>query len=455
MWARTLDGDAMTAEWVDRVLRTPRSAPAVADPHAVRKVAVEDGTVRIGKHAHVATLVADRGDGRDPVRIFAKRSVRTELAPRSAAHWRRDLASYRNEARFYEHFHALLRTRVRLVGVYAVDQQKRPGFPVPGDADERMDDSFLVLMECAAVPSGSASGDADGFEPRDKLGTRDARGALAYLAELHAAASVRSGDGAPAIVDRARELLWTPGGWWTFEKRGEKELSQAADVWPQVLAAFRDEFAAAGLDPADPQVADLGVRMMKHARYVSEELAADGHAAETLVHGDFKSSNLFFRRRTHEAVAFDWQWTGVGLGARDVAYFINTSVGADALAGADVDADADPQVDEDLFAAALDAGEARLLAFYYARLVAAGPAVGAAYPFAAFRRHYALATLDYARLLVSNFWKGLTPAGCRAKAARTNCGLAYRSVPHVVRMARRMAQWLAAVDAERTGRGRA
>lgn len=407
--------------------------PLSAQSRDVRVAGVETerGSVRHGKHAHVGVLLAAvDGGGGGPgsrVRVFAKRSARAELPPRPDALWRRDLASYRNEAAFYARVHGLLRPRVPLLGVYAV--HARP-------------DASLLLLECA---------DADELEARDRLGTRDARAALAYLASLHAAAATPTAGGGVRAVDRARGELWAAGGWWTLDKRGEAELRQAARVWPEVLAAFADELAAAGVDPADARVAALGDRLVACAPFVSAQLAADGLAAETLVHGDLKAANLFFGRRSDAVVAFDWQWAGRGLGAQDVAYLLATSVAMDALTGSDAVV-ADTVVDaDDPFAAALDAGEAALLRYYYARLAVEAPRVTADYPFAAFRRHYALATLDYARVLASAFWAGMTPASCRAKAARANCGLAYRSAPHAVRMARRMHLWIAAVDAERFG----
>ncbi|KAG7398783.1 Protein of unknown function (DUF1679) [Phytophthora boehmeriae] len=147
-----------------------------------------------------------------------------------------------------------------------------------------------------------------------------------------------------------------------------------------------------------------------------------------------QSANLFFESESRKVVAFDWQWSGVGLGAMDVANLLNTSVSISLLV--------------------TDENELELLRFYYEslaeRLEALGvtPELQTIYSFEAFERHYMLATLEYARLLISNFWKKMTPESCKAKANNANCGLGYRSIPHVVRMVRKLHEGLIRVKQE-------
>ena len=58
----------------------------------------------------------------------------------------------------------------------------------------------------------------------------------------------------------------------------------------------------------------------------------------TLVHGDLKTANIFFRRPGSGAdspVQFiDWQWTGPGLAATDIIYLMLTSMDSYVLAPA-------------------------------------------------------------------------------------------------------------------------
>jgi hypothetical protein len=88
------------------------------------------------------------------------------------------------------------------------------------------------------------------------------------------------------------------------------------------------------------------------------------------------------------AAAYDFQYCGAGLGARDVAY---------------------------LFVSSLDCGvleryEQRLLAHYHrsllARLRALGRAGGEAYTAEVLQRHYDLALLDYCRFMAGWGWWG-------------------------------------------------
>lgn len=438
--SRALDGQDLTTLLVNGTLP---SSTADGIGRRVKSIEVERGSTRKGKHAHVATLLVELDGVSDgsKARVFIKRSVRTELPARSEAHWTRDLASYRNEARFYAHLHPLLLEYVPMIQVFAVDQH--------ASVEGGEDDSFLMLMQDAS-PTEDINGSTRGFESRDMLGTMDTRGALEYLASLHAAGLSRSGEN--PILNATKESLWMPGGWWTLDKRGIAELNQALSIWPRVLDAFENQLTAGGVDPQDPQIVGLAARFVRNAQFISDELSATGHNMETIVHGDFKSANLFFRTQAHDAVAFDWQWTGAGLGAYDVAYLFSTSVGMEAFSICSNNEHAG--VEEDPYAAALDYGETELLAFYYNHFVAAarlqGVEASEQYSFGAFRRHYVLATLDYSRLLISNFWKGMTPESCAAKATRTNCGLGYRSVAHVVRMVRRMHSALLIVDDERS-----
>lgn len=360
----------------------------------VESVRVVSESVRRGKHSHVATLEVQFRGSSDQHRLFLKRSVRSELPPRSETHWKRDLASYRTEARFYAEFYpSIVAASVPLV-------------PVRFTAHSA--DQFLLLLDHA---------DCSGLACVDRLDVHHAKLALRYLASLHAAACQVDG-----LLDRAAERLWPTGGWWELAKRGQQELEQATSVWPSVLHNFERELSTAGIDTHSERIVNLGARMVQHAGYIHRELVGDSaHGPKTLVHGDFKAANLLFG--ASGVTAFDWQWTGVGLGAMDVAYLLNTSVGIEAL--------------ED---------EQELIRVYYEAL---DERVGLQqYPLAAFERHCRLATLEYARILLSNFWKGMTPQSCAAKAANANCGLGYRSVAHVLRMVRVLDAGLAFVEHE-------
>ncbi len=48
-----------------------------------------------------------------------------------------------------------------------------------------------------------------------------------------------------------------------------------------------------------------------------------------LLHGDYRLDNMLFNRKTNAITVVDWQTLGVGLPARDLAYFTATSLRPD------------------------------------------------------------------------------------------------------------------------------
>lgn len=405
------------------------------------------GSVNRGKQSSVFKLrvtyvrASDSSSSSDAVEttrtLFVKRYVKSELPPRSPAHWTRDLYSYQTESRFYARYYARLRSHVALIEPLAV---------VTG----RTSDRFLLVLDSvdhtdALVDAAGAAQTEEGevttsqqslsaaptatskrhYVHADCLSASDASHALQYLATLHATALTT-----PGLVTQAADELWATGGWWTFAKRGgAQSLASIESIWQSVRRAFAPEIAAcAALQGRDEALAALATRMARHAAYISAELLEQSPITlRTVVHGDFKSANLFFDASTRDVVAFDWQWCGVALGALDVAYLLNTSVSIGALA---------------------PASEQRLLQCYYDAFMAQCAHVE--YAFEAFERHYVLATLEYARVLLSGFWVGMTPATCATKFANTNCGLGYRSVPHVLRLIEKLDSGLRMVERERT-----
>ncbi len=91
-----------------------------------------------------------------------------------------------------------------------------------------------------------------------------------------------------------------------------------------------------------------------------------GQLPQTLLHVDFRLDNLFFSDDTADAevTLFDWQATGIGAGAADVASFLTSSLPAEASSEE----------------------ERELLRIYHAELVQSGVD---GYPLEALGRHYA------------------------------------------------------------------
>ncbi|CAI5717964.1 unnamed protein product [Peronospora effusa] len=426
-----LDGREMTPQWFQECVFLGRQVLAVN---------VIPDSVHRGKHSAVVKLEVHFKDNDSKMVVFVKKSARNELPSRSAAHWKRDIASYHTESTFYAHFASSLHARgVSLIQPLAVFQSDAAGkcttnmvADMASDAEHvatcSNPENFMILLECLGSVSSASLAN---YEAADCLGRVDTQQALVYLANLHASIW-----GQEDLIEKARSKLWPAACWWAFPKRGATELAQASYIWPQMLASWKQVFISELGLSSTAALESLGERMIEEAAYISTCLSVDSNASlSTVVHGDFKSANLFFKSRSREVVAFDWQWSGVGLGAMDVANFLNTSVSISLLAN--------------------DENELELLHFYYDRLserlqvLDVTSDLQKSYPFEAFQRHYDFAFLEYGRLLISNFWKDMTPQSCSAKAYNVNCGLGYRSVPHVVRMVRKLHQGLEGVKSER------
>lgn len=205
----------------------------------------------------------------------------------------------------------------------------------------------------AAVASRSCS---DGGEEEDKL-----------LAEVKAA-------------------VWPSGTYWQPDFQPASQMTELAKIWQDV---HMHNFSAAFADALpDVNVSTLGERLQE----VAVALGAEAHpfsadpsvkrvnsdwAAKwkTVIHGDPKAGNIFFREadevsdanESWEVGLIDFQWMGFGLGASDVAHILCAACDPTALGyGKDGKTLEDPK-------AAI-----RLLDHYHAALCEALAANGAA-----------------------------------------------------------------------------
>ena len=151
--------------------------------------------------------------------------------------------------------------------------------------------------------------------PRGGLSPAQLGSALRWLAAFHAAFWGRGGGGgahpgggpapapAPPPVTPPPLLAQREGTYWHLATR------------PAELAAIEGDAEWGALAAAAPgMAADLAAG------------AAGPHG--TLVHGDAKAANFCFSADGARAAAFDFQYVGTGLGARDVAYLLCSAGGA-------------------------------------------------------------------------------------------------------------------------------
>jgi hypothetical protein len=315
--------------------------------------------------------------------FFVKRVMGSQQAEnRRLASIRGDLLSNRNELRFYVHNFAdrcgvmTPKALLATAGDCApstkaahrafflddiLDRDLASGSTAPrgrGRESTRDDEAqlrrvgFLFILEDLGGPQRYQ---------RSPLTLPDVRRSLSALAELHA-----STWGRRALLRDAATVLHAHGGYWGSEKRGPSEVTQCHSNWAAFVAAFAsidrefDEWCGTG------EVRDLGARLAGAAKKVDRRMRVawdSKHAC--LIHGDAKALNMFFDRGEPEATGhhgvtlIDFQWTGIGVGASDVAMHIAHACDASLLSELDYRG---------------RTMELQLLAFYHSELVRRGVA---------------------------------------------------------------------------------
>mmetsp|Transcript_7646 Transcript_7646/g.24291 ORF Transcript_7646/g.24291 Transcript_7646/m.24291 type:complete len:155 (-) Transcript_7646:26-490(-) len=126
------------------------------------------------------------------------------------------------------------------------------------------------------------------------------------------------------------------------------------------------------------------------------------------------------------ALPIDFQWTGLGFGMSDVAMHLSHSVAVATLDGA---------------------GERLLVEAYHRELVEAlGESRAASYTSDVSWRHYCLAVVDYARMVIGCFFKNASQSAFAARSQHPNVGLAYKDARASLLFVERVDRCLAEVE---------
>uniref|UniRef100_A0A7S4SL22 Aminoglycoside phosphotransferase domain-containing protein n=1 Tax=Alexandrium monilatum TaxID=311494 RepID=A0A7S4SL22_9DINO len=291
-----LDGAPLGLDGLTSALR---SAGEIAEDRAVVGVEVVPGSELRWTQSHSAKLrlaLGPSANGCSPDRqvhstVYLKKVLAKGMPPKSLSALRRDLASNRNEARFYREFAPILAGRgLPLLRALLVDERIAVGEssePAPDGAPSEE----AAAREEAALRSGGLlllMESADGYWQTSPLDTSQAAESLHLLARFHASAW-QDAELLSAVAGR----LHRTGGYWTLEQRGEEELRRMGEHWRQYVAGF------SSLAPElfrRPGVAELAARVERLAPWVARQLApSPGDPFATLIHGDYKAMNIFLR----------------------------------------------------------------------------------------------------------------------------------------------------------------
>lgn len=388
-----LDGKALTCKQLGEAL-----AAQCRDSSVVGFAAVP-GTEKRWPQSHSVEIHVDLGKDLPSTALFLKKIEGCNMPKTKSLHaLRRDLASNRNEARFYREFAPVLVDRgVPLISTVLIDERldMLDAPSTNGVEDEaRLRSGGLFLLLDSAV----------GCFQTSPFSADQCVMALRMLARFHAGAWEDQ-----ELLDKAAARLQSQAGYWRLSQRGESEMRQMTAVWESYVRSF--EHLAPELFRR-PEILKLAERLEKISPWVSDALAAiPSNYFATLVHGDFKAMNIFLPGEKCEsltALPIDFQWTGVGYGMSDVAMHFCHSVASDAFE---------------------EGGEEFLVNSYLAELHKSLPArCSAKYTQDVAWRHFHLAILDWARMALSSFFKDASPETFAARADSPNVGLVYRDV---------------------------
>ena len=292
---------------------------------------------------------------------------------------------------------------------------------------EPIESKFSFLME-DLNPS-------DGWYQKWLLDTREhCEASLTAYAKIHA--FFWHGSSFWDDPDAAKELeasVWKSGSYVQPHAQNPDQCEVIAKEWTLKRMKFENTKLST-LDFWD----NLGERLQRvahecgrHAHPFADEdksFSSTYQQYRTFTHGDPKQANIFFRRSDEsdiqEVAIIDYQWSGFGLAASDIAHFLTSAVHIDMLE---------------------KSGEDYLMRYYYYELQKYLVEYGAfaseddarkGYSFEIFTHQYETAVLDLCRLIIAYTWNRFTEPvekGDDAGYARTMNKTSYnKSIPNAI-----------------------
>jgi len=335
--ARDLDGIPFTvAEIQNQVL------PNVDDNSAslISYSVPESGTWRGGLMSTGGRFLLDwkRNEGYDgnlPSSVFYKRIVMADLSHArdkltSAPHKLiRDVRSYEVDTAFLTSRACqeglIQETGLRINKVFGSDL--RP-FKACLDLKVLLESRFSVLLEDFSA--------ADGWSHQWLLDEEAAKASLAAFAKMHAyfwtGSQFWKKDGGK-VGDELERAVWPNGGYMQPALQGRDQFKDVSQGYASRLPTFKNELEkipelqGANLESIGERIEQIAEILGEkaHPFYDTEGDHLQLQKFRTLIHGDPKQANIFFRRQKTgglEVGLIDFQWCGFGLGATDVAHHI-------------------------------------------------------------------------------------------------------------------------------------
>ena len=355
----------------------------------------------------------------------------------------RALVSNLNEAMFYVHVAQLLGD-VPIVRSRAVDFECQLERTVAAAAAVATEPEIARqgLVECGFVFI-SDHVDTRIYVQKSPLNVHETHAALTALAKIHAAAW--TGTHAMGMV---QQWLHSEAGWWSLTRRGTvvDESHRIKQSMLRVTAELETEIPELFVGSARA----LGDRLAKRIDWI--DAAIHGAAARkffTLVHGNCgAATSLHIRKELMgdglDALVKGFEWAGVGVGMRDVAYLLSHSGPLDVMS----------QLEPISFTGARSAHasvserELALVKCYHEqvtiqlRMQQQLPAAEA-YTFDVALAHYKLCVLDVGRVILSHFYRDFSAQLLLGNTKVASLPIACRTRDCAVRFVQRLDSILA------------
>ena len=255
--------------------------------------------------------------------------------------------------------------------------------------DNPIDSSFALLLDDFS--------EENGWRQVVQTDLAQTKATLQALARMHAFFWLGQRRQDKTLTEALAGSLWPIATYWDQAKQPADQANRLSAIFSRFVSDF-----------GDPEVSKAAGRKDYGAVLASqvERLEREVHRGEkqTIIHGDAKSANFFYKASSTEKQGLDvgvidFQWTGSGLCATDVAYAMWACPQAEVL-------------DQ----------EHQLVEFYHDQLsqelAELEPPGGAQAPtLNAFKAQYQAAFLDLCRVVLADHWSTVTPTTLAARAA--------------------------------------
>lgn len=314
--ARDLNGDPITADWLSSIVGARVESYSAPESSAVRYLMSD--AVRLKLNGLSA-------EDSCPQTLFYKRVVLRELEhvqlkmQTAPAKILRDVTSYQVESSFLgsRACKRLCESGARIPKCYHVSSEPA------AEEESLLDSRFGLLMEDYSPEKGWSQ---VGLLDREQL-----RAVLSALADMHAFFWSFGGDEDYAELCAA---VWDRATYYTPDRQASDMVEKLPCEWKKHHANFADDLASAGVTGSgDVSLENLGERLASCSGAIADRVHGVGadvnHRHRTIIHGDSKAANFFFRagasEREWDVGIIDFQWCGFGHPMVDVAYTVVSS----------------------------------------------------------------------------------------------------------------------------------